>query len=169
MEIEPHVVETERALDNALKFVAARAREKRQILSISVTEDANKIYADERALKQIVINLTSNAVKFTPDGGRVEVAAMLNAEGDFLLTVRDNGPGIPRDKLDRVFLAFSRVDNRYDSEASGTGLGLALVRGLTELHGGRAWIESEVGRGTVAYVVLPMDGAGQDAKRRVKA
>ncbi len=60
--------------------------------------------------------------------------------------VEDNGPGIPREKLDRIFTPFNQVDNRYDRQAGGTGLGLALVRGLSELHGGRAWIESEYGR-----------------------
>ena len=60
--------------------------------------------------------------------------------------VRDNGPGIPREKLDKIFTPFSQVDNRFDRQAGGTGLGLALVRGLAELHGGRAWLESEYAR-----------------------
>jgi two-component system cell cycle sensor histidine kinase PleC len=76
-------------------------------------------------------------------------------DGDFQIMVRDNGPGIPREKLDRIFTPFSQVDNRYDRQAGGTGLGLALVRGLAELHGGRAWIESEQGAGCSAFVVLP--------------
>jgi two-component system cell cycle sensor histidine kinase PleC len=69
--------------------------------------------------------------------------------------VEDNGPGIPREKLDRIFKPFSQVDNRYDRQGGGTGLGLALVRGLAELHGGRAWIESDDGKGCRAYVILP--------------
>jgi two-component system cell cycle sensor histidine kinase PleC len=69
--------------------------------------------------------------------------------------VRDNGPGIPRDKLDGIFTPFSQVDNRYDRQAGGTGLGLALVRGLAELHGGRAWLESEYGKGCSVFVSLP--------------
>jgi two-component system cell cycle sensor histidine kinase PleC len=72
--------------------------------------------------------------------------------------VQDNGPGIPREKLDRIFTPFSQVDNRYDRQAGGTGLGLALIRGLAELHGGRAWLESEPGKGCCAYVVLPLEG-----------
>ena len=69
------------------------------------------------------------------------------ANGGFQIMVRDNGPGIPRDKLDKIFKPFNQVDNRYDRQAGGTGLGLALVRGLAELHGGRAWLESEYGKG----------------------
>ena len=97
----------------------------------------------------------SNAVKFTPEGGRISVVGGLARDGGFQITVRDNGPGIPRDKLDKIFMPFNQVDNRYDRQAGGTGLGLALVRGLAELHGGRAWLESEPGKGCSAFVVLP--------------
>ncbi|HXJ02951.1 MAG TPA: HAMP domain-containing sensor histidine kinase [Micropepsaceae bacterium] len=170
MEIEPQIIETERALNGALKFVGSKARDRRQALTIEVDEHAAILYADERALKQIVINLVSNAVKFTHDGGCIDVAAKRNNAGDFELVVADNGPGIPKEKLGRIFKPFSRVDNRYDSENTGTGLGLALVRGLAELHGGRAWMESEEGKGTRVHVVLPMTAAAQErTKRRVSA
>jgi two-component system cell cycle sensor histidine kinase PleC len=155
MEVEPQMVETERALETALKFVGSKARERGQTLTIAVDQSAAFLYADERALKQIVINLTTNAVKFTQEGGRIDVSATRNAQGDFELIVADNGPGITRDKIGRIFAPFSQADNRYDRQSGGTGLGLALVRGLCELHGGRAWIESEPGKGTRAIVVLP--------------
>ncbi len=167
MEVEPQMVETERTLEAALKFVVARARDRRQTLTITVDQSAAVLYADERALKQIVINLVSNAVKFTQDGGRIEVSARRNAQSDFELIVADNGPGISREKIDRVFKPFSQVDNRYDRQAGGTGLGLSLVRGLCELHGGRAWIESEPGKGTRAIVVLP--GKVEQIKQRKPA
>jgi two-component system cell cycle sensor histidine kinase PleC len=172
MEVEPQVIETRRTLDVALKFVSARAQERRQVLSIGVDDDAAILYADERALKQIVINLVSNSVKFTQDGGRIDVTAKRNNTGDFELTVVDDGPGIPKEKVSRIFKPFSRVDNRYDSENSGTGLGLALVRGLAELHGGRAWLDSEEGNGTRVHVVLPMSMsvvAQERTKRRLPA
>jgi len=169
MEVEPQMVETERTLESALKFVGAKARERGQTLTISVDQSAAVLYADERALKQIVINLASNAVKFTQHGGRVEVSAKRNSQGDFELIVADNGPGISREKIDRVFKPFSQVDNRYDRQSGGTGLGLALVRGLCELHGGRAWIESEPGKGTRAIVVLPGKIQPGIAKQRVQA
>jgi two-component system cell cycle sensor histidine kinase PleC len=169
MEVEPQMVETERALESALKFVAAKARERGQTLTISVDDSAAVLYADERALKQIVINLASNAVKFTQDGGRIDVSAARNAKGEFQLVVADNGPGIPREKIDRVFRPFTQADNRYNRQAGGTGLGLALVRGLCELHGGRAWIESDPGSGTRAYVVLPGNVSKSPAKHRMPA
>jgi two-component system cell cycle sensor histidine kinase PleC len=138
-------------------------------LTIAVDQSAAVLYADERALKQIVINLVSNAVKFTQDGGRIDVSAKRNSQGDFELIVADNGPGISRDKIDRVFKPFSQADNRYDRQSGGTGLGLALVRGLCELHGGRAWIESEPGKGTRAIVVLPAKVSKSSAKQRMPA
>jgi len=155
MDIAPHPLDAARVFDIALKLINTKAREKDQTLAISVEPDAPPLYADERAVKQILINLVSNAVKFTPLGGRIDVIGSRAANGDFQIMVRDNGPGIPRDKLDNIFQPFNQVDNRFDRQAGGTGLGLALVRGLAELHGGRAWMESEFGRGCSVFVSLP--------------
>ena len=155
MEIEPQVLDVKKTFESTLKIIASKARERKQKLVIDVDPAAPPLYADERALRQILINLVSNAVKFTPDGGRIAVAGTRARSGDFQIMVEDNGPGIPREKLDGVFRPFSQIDNRYDRQGSGTGLGLALVRGLAELHGGRAWIESEFGKGCRAYVILP--------------
>ncbi|MBI1329522.1 MAG: sensor histidine kinase [Alphaproteobacteria bacterium] len=158
MEIEPELLDARQALDIALKLVGAKARERNQRLVIEIHDDAPKLYADERALKQILINLASNAVKFTPEGGLIRVVGSKSRCGSFQIMVEDNGPGIPRDKLDKIFKPFSQVNNRYDRQGGGTGLGLALVRGLTELHGGRAWLESEQGHGCRAFVLLPAEG-----------
>jgi two-component system cell cycle sensor histidine kinase PleC len=155
MEIEPHALDVTRTFDSALKIIGAKARERRQELVIDIDPASPQLYADERALKQILINLVSNAVKFTPEGGRICVVGSRGRCGNFQIMVEDNGPGIPREKLDRIFKPFSQVDNRYDRQGGGTGLGLALVRGLAELHGGRAWIESDYGKGCRAYVILP--------------
>jgi two-component system cell cycle sensor histidine kinase PleC len=156
MDIVPGPLDAHRTFDIALKLVGSKAREKRQELIIEVDPSAPPLFADERALKQMLINLVSNAVKFTPEGGRISVVGSMARGGDFQIMVQDNGPGIPREKLDKIFTPFSQVDNRYDRQAGGTGLGLALVRGLAELHGGRAWLESETGKGCTAYVVLPV-------------
>jgi two-component system cell cycle sensor histidine kinase PleC len=161
MEIAPTPLQAGRIFDLALKLVGSRAREKHQSLSIAVDPSAPPLHADERAVKQILINLVSNAVKFTPEGGRIEVVGSKARDGGFQIMVRDNGPGIPRERLDRIFKPFSQVDNRYDRQEGGTGLGLALVRGLAELHGGRAWLESEFGKGCSVFVVLPANAPGQ--------
>jgi two-component system cell cycle sensor histidine kinase PleC len=157
MDIDPNPLEAYDTLEGALKIMMPKVREKRQQLVIEVEADTPPLYADERALKQILINLVSNASKFTPEGGRIAVIASKAPGGQFQIMVEDNGPGIPREKLDRIFTPFNQVDNRYDRQAGGTGLGLALVRGLAELHGGRAWIESEYGHGCKVFVVLPSE------------
>jgi two-component system cell cycle sensor histidine kinase PleC len=169
MEIEPHMIDAGRMLENALKFVGVKARERNQHLSLTVDEAARVLYADERAVKQILINLVSNAVKFTQEGGHIDVVARRNEAGDFELMVGDDGPGIPKEKIDRIFKPFAQVDNRYDRQAGGTGLGLALVRGLAELHGGRTWIESAEGKGTRVFVVLPSTTVVETPKRRASA
>jgi two-component system cell cycle sensor histidine kinase PleC len=156
MDIAPHPLDAARVFDIALKLIGTKAREKDQTLMIAVEPGAPPLYADERALKQMLLNLVSNAVKFTPAGGRIEVIGSMARDGGFQITVRDNGPGVPRDKMDRIFTPFNQVDNRFERQAGGTGLGLALVRGLAELHGGRAWLESEYGKGCSVFVVLPV-------------
>ncbi|HEY1962810.1 MAG TPA: HAMP domain-containing sensor histidine kinase [Rhizomicrobium sp.] len=158
MEIEPHELDVRKTFDSALKIIIARARDRQQVLDVEIDPQAPPLFADERALRQILINLSSNAVKFTPEGGHISVTTSKARCGGFQIAVIDNGPGIPRDKLDRIFQPFSQVDNRYDRSGGGTGLGLALVRGLAELHGGRAWIESREGEGCHAYVVFPVPG-----------
>lgn len=155
MEIQPEPLNAQKTIESALKLVGAKARERHQTLLIETASDAPELFADERALKQILINLVSNAVKFTPEGGKITVLGTCARDGGFQIMVEDNGPGIPREKLDRIFKPFSQVDNRYDRQGGGTGLGLALVRGLCELHGGRAWLESEPGKGCRAFIVLP--------------
>ena len=157
MEIVPTMIEPRMALESAMNVIQARAREKQHSVTVNIQPDLDGLYSDERAFRQIVINLLSNAVKFTPDGGRIEIALRRTSNGGAELCVSDNGPGIPALLLDQIFMPFNQVDNRYSRQAGGTGLGLSLVRGLAELHGGRAWIDSDAGRGVKAYVYLPGD------------
>jgi two-component system cell cycle sensor histidine kinase PleC len=165
MEIAPTVIDARVALDSAITFVAGRARERRQTVELHVAEDAPLPYADERALTQIAINLLSNAIKFTQEGGHVDVFAH-GRDGGFELCVSDNGPGIALEQQENIFKPFNQIDNRYSRNVGGTGLGLSLVRGLAELHGGKAWIESALGEGTRAYVYFPVANAPE---KRAKA
>jgi len=155
------------AIENALNVIQLRIHEKHQNLTIDIDESLQGVYSDERAFKQIAINLLSNAVKFTPEGGEIGIALRRTEHGDCEVCVSDNGPGISAALLDQVFMPFNQVDNRYCRQAGGTGLGLSLVRGLAQLHGGTAWIDSDVGKGVRAYVLLP--AAPQESARLRRA
>ena len=134
-------------------------------LAFDVPEHLPLLYADERAIRQIVGHLLDNAVKFTPAGGRVAVRAALEDSGLFAITVSDSGIGIPADKLSAVFQPFEQLDGTLSRGHEGTGLGLPLSRTMAEMHGGHLEIESTVAVGTVVTLRFPRDRvlmAGQD-------
>ena len=156
MEIDPQPIEPGQLLESVRRLMAPRALAKGLSLDFTLSPEVSDPVADPRALKQIVLNLVTNSIKFTPHGGHISVDCSPAQDGGFVVSVKDDGPGIPPEKLERVFKPFSQVDNRYDSNGGGTGLGLALVQGLAQLHGGRAWIESQVGAGTKVFVYFPL-------------
>jgi len=121
------------------------------------------VLADEVRLRQIIINLLTNAVKFTPKGGRVETDVGRTAEGGVRITVRDTGVGIAAADIPKALEAFGQVHNALSRTRRGAGLGLALARRLVELHGGRLSIESEPGVGTAVSVDLPASRVAPDA------
>lgn len=118
-------------------------------------DDLPLLRADERKTRQVLINLIGNAVKFTPQPGKIEVSVRLVPEAGLTITVADTGIGIPPQDLDRVLKPFERVDNSLGRRQQGTGLGLPLVNAIMELHGGRLQLQSELGVGTAATVVFP--------------
>lgn len=156
MEINPRALDLAEMIAMAKRVIEPKITAKRQILTIQVEPGIEEIWVDERAIRQILLNLLSNANKFTPEGGKIELACARTVENGLLITVEDNGIGIPSAKLENIFEPFAQADNRYDRVAGGLGLGLALVRGLTELHGGNAWIESTLGKGTRVFVYFPL-------------
>lgn len=115
------------------------------------------LHADARKLKQVLLNLMSNAVKFTPEGGRVEVVTGIGEDGRFVLEVRDTGVGIAEQDLAKVMIPFARGAAAGNRKFPGTGLGLPLSRALVELHGGRLDIDSREGQGTTVTVTLPKE------------
>jgi two-component system cell cycle sensor histidine kinase PleC len=123
---------------------------------------------DERKLRQVLLNLLSNAIKFTPSGGHIELCMRCDLAGAPIVTVTDNGRGIAKDDLARVFEPFVQVDGEFDRTSGGTGLGLPLSRLLVELHGGKLSLESILGQGTTAIVSLPREriDAGDASIRR---
>jgi signal transduction histidine kinase len=139
----------------ALAFVRERAAGHRIELTAQLPEDLGTVVADERKVRQVLLNLLSNAVKFTPDGGRVAVRAQ-RMNDEIQIGVQDTGIGIaPEDQL-RVFEEFHQVGKTSDRSREGTGLGLTLAKRFIELHGGRIWIDSEVGKGTTLTFALPL-------------
>jgi two-component system cell cycle sensor histidine kinase PleC len=118
-----------------------------------------EIEADYRAVKQVILNLLSNALKFTPNGGRVQVGAEMQRDGGeprVRLMVRDSGIGISPEDLDRLARPFEQIENQHSKTQQGTGLGLALTKSLVELHHGVLQLTSEPGVGTLASVTLPL-------------
>ena len=112
------------------------------------------IRADERKVKQVLLNLLSNALKFTPEAGRINVGATVNGQL-VQVSVADTGVGVAPEDQEAIFEEFRQVGTA-DRKVEGTGLGLALSRKLVELHGGRIWVESQVGHGSTFTFTLPV-------------
>ena len=158
--------------ESALAIVREEAKRKGIALAFHGPADPVRFVGDARRVRQVLVNLLSNGVKFTPPGGSVELSASGDEEaGEVRLEVRDTGPGIAPEDLPKLFQPFTQLDTRLAREHAGTGLGLALVRNLAELHGGRADVESEPGRGSRFRVALPWRrpaprGSGSHASAR---
>jgi len=154
MELELTDFHLPTALDSALTLVRERAGRRGITLQMNVDSRLGQIQADERKVRQVVLNLLSNAIKFTPEGGRIEVAAVAK-NGLVEVSVSDTGVGIAPEDQEAVFEEFRQVGTA-DKKVEGTGLGLALSRKFVELHGGRIWVESEPGRGSTFTFTLPV-------------
>jgi two-component system cell cycle sensor histidine kinase PleC len=168
MKLDSEWLDGRAVFDETLKLVRDRAAARNVELRTRCDGDA-RVYADARAFKQIVLNLLSNAIKFT-SAGHVSVA--LSGDGALaVLVVEDTGCGISQAEIARVFNAFEQADNRYAHAQGGTGLGLTLVRALSELHGGSCAIESKEGEGTRVEVRLPFpkDALGAATKALSRA
>ena len=155
MDLELTQVEIPELLRSALSMHAERAERSGIHLALQTKPEEIAIMADERRVRQIVFNLLSNAIKFTPPDGRVDVSARLD-DGRVEVAVVDTGPGIAAEHLETIFEEFEQASDGKQAE-EGTGLGLPLSRKLVELHGGRLWVESEVGRGSTFRFTLPVE------------
>ena len=154
MELEIGAVSLPALLEQGAAMVRERAVEHGIALELELAPDVGTVRADELKLKQVVVNLITNAVKFTPDGGAVTVGAATSGP-DAVVSVRDTGIGIAEDERERIFEAFQRGGRGARTSAEGTGLGLTLSRRIVELHGGRLWMESEVGVGSTFSFSVP--------------
>ena len=161
MDVEPDSVDLPKLLRAALRLVSERAGKHRIELFLDIDERLKLITADERKLKQFLFNLLSNAVKFTREGGKVGVRAS-SEDDSVLICVWDTGIGIPASEQENIFHDFYQVDSSLVRSTEGTGLGLSLVKKIAELHGGKVWVESEVGKGSRFFIRLPQQCADRE-------
>jgi two-component system, cell cycle sensor histidine kinase DivJ len=155
-EISPEPFAPAPVVSGCCDLLALKAREQGLELVMRLPDELPEIVADKRAFKQILINLLSNALKFTDRGGRVTIAAKAEP-GGLVITVEDTGVGISADDLPRVGRPFFQARGAYNRRHDGTGLGLSIVQGLVALHGGEVDIASRLGEGTRVRVRLPLD------------
>ena len=138
------------------EMMTLKAEQAGVVLRADFPSDLPEMVADKRALRQVLINLLSNAIKFTDRRGSVTLSARVEGE-TLVITVSDNGIGIAENDLERLGHPFFQARSSYDRPYEGTGLGLSVVKGLVELHGGRVEISSRLGEGTKVTVRLPLD------------
>lgn len=153
--LEEAEVDLFRVADDAMQLVLWRTKDSNATLENAIDPELARLYADERAIKQILLNLLSNAVKFTPEHGKVAAFARITEDGGLAFGVSDTGVGISSEDQVLVFDSFGQGKHDVAIADKGTGLGLAIVKGLAESHGGHVRLESQVGKGTRVTVYLP--------------
>ena len=154
-QLKMEVVPLPNLIDDIIDFVKEPAEKKKVSFSRNEIPSSLSVQADRNYLEQILINLLDNAIKYTPEGGRVIVSAIEKDSKDIQFSIEDNGIGIPKEDLSRIFERFYRVDKGRSKELGGTGLGLSIVKHLVQAHGGRVWVESQPGKGSTFYFTLP--------------
>jgi signal transduction histidine kinase len=153
VELDVHPFSLHEALERGVVMVRERATEDGVRVGFTADPEVDVVDGDERRIKQVIFNLLTNAVKFTPAGGEVDVSA-IRVNGDVRVSVADTGPGVDPEDHERIFEEFRQTEAGLE-QREGTGLGLALSKRLVELHGGRIWIESEPGQGSTFVFTLP--------------
>jgi len=158
MKMNLQLVALRPVIDKVFADLKARAESRR----VTLIDDASdlKVYADADRLEQVLGNLVDNAIKYGREQGAVRVEARSVDNGQAEIVVRDDGPGIPAEALERVFERFYRIDKARSREQGGTGLGLSIVKHIVQSHGGRVWARSEAGSGANFYFTLPLDSGG---------
>ena len=157
-------IELGHLIGEAVQVISLQAAKKSITVETDISENMS-LFADRRAIKQIAINLLSNAVKFTGQRGHISVRAR-NVANAIVLTIEDNGVGIPKDKLGKLGRPFEQVENQFTKSHAGSGLGLAISRSLAELHGGALKIKSTEGAGTIVSVRIPVRRMAKAAASR---
>lgn len=141
-------------VSGVVEKLSLAAKEREQTLSCSFTTEIAPYTGDRDKIEQVIINIVSNSIKYTPDGGRIDVFAG-SVYNEIYIKVKDNGIGIPKADLGRIFERFYRVDKARTRKAGGTGLGLAIAKEIVEAHGGKISIVSDTGKGCEVIITLP--------------
>ncbi len=142
-------------IEDCRHLLTLRAKKRGVTLNETVEPNMPRIWADERAVRQIALNLLTNAIKFTPQGGQVAVKAGWTVNGGQYFSVKDNGPGIPEEEIPVIMSSFGRGSMAHKNADEGTGLGLPIVKGLVEMHGGTFTLRSKLREGTEVIVMFP--------------
>lgn len=141
-------------IEETIKDLVLRAKEKNITVSLEGAAGANEIYADRERIRQVLVNLVNNAIKFTPEGGSIIVRYANDGNGTTQLSVSDTGVGIPSDKREKIFEKFYQVDGSVSRVQSGFGLGLAIAKSIVQAHDGKIWVESEPGKGSTFHLSI---------------
>ncbi|MCB9988981.1 MAG: PAS domain S-box protein [Rhodospirillales bacterium] len=158
VELDEEIFNVGQLIDSVVRMMASRAFSGGLEINGDIMEDLPPLYADPRLVRQVLINLAGNAIKFSRPGGKVTIRAFLTARGEMELVVADTGIGIPPEKIKDAMEPFSQVNKPVISSGlQGTGLGLPLSKAMVELHGGTLDLQSDEGRGTTVVVKLPAD------------
>lgn len=154
LELEETEFDVEDVIADAVRLTAERAGSVGLVVSTRIAPDLPFVRADERQIKQVIINLISNAIKFTDPGGKIIISAAISDTGGLEVRIEDNGVGISAENLERVQQPFIQVADAMTRQHTGSGLGLAIVRSIIKLHGGTTHLESELGKGTTVIFTL---------------
>ena len=155
MELKEEFFSLAHVVEDCCHLLSLRAAKRDIKITVNIDKGLPKLWADERAIRQIALNLMSNAIKFTQQGGQVTIKAGWTQAGGQYFSVRDNGPGIPENEIPHVMAAFGRGSTALKNAEEGSGLGLPIVKGLVELHSGTFTLRSKVREGTEVIVILP--------------
>jgi two-component system phosphate regulon sensor histidine kinase PhoR len=142
-------------IDDVLDFVKEGAEKKKISISRSIILSSLEVIGDRIYLEQVFINLLDNAIKYTHETGEISISALEKEQGEIQVMIKDNGIGIPKEDLSRIFERFYRVDKGRSQELGGTGLGLSIVKHIIQAHGGKVWADSKLGEGSTFYIALP--------------
>jgi len=155
LDVTPENVDVGNAINNCKLIIDAKAKEKNISLNFEIADNLPEIHADPLRIKQILINILSNAVKFTDDKGKVDCRAVDMGDGYVCISIQDTGQGMSESELDTALRPFGQVNSGFNKQHEGTGLGLPISNELTKMHNGVLQVQSSQGVGTIVSIFLP--------------